>query len=323
MNVNTINLGGTNFPIEDTEARRRITAIGEIMTGDPSALGTDMSAQFAAEINAAPFSGNVWAWIQARIHAGNFDGINVGDFIQFTAGGNVIKAEIAGINTYKNYGDTPVPNHIDFISRDCWPVLKPMNPFNYNNGTTEDSSPWKASDLYFWLNSLQGNVVGSAAADGLPLNPVDYRNNGVWDKLPVILQNVIVQKRLLLPRRYTAGSLLTDDNLWDWKDAGLLWIPSEVEVYGMGVWGSTVLTPTTTQPNGYATGGFQQYPIFANNMRRVKNSADGSGSRSGWWLLSACGGDSTAFCYVHTTGRANTAFATGTGVRAPLCFRIA
>ena len=273
--------------------------------------GVDLTVKFAGEIG----STNVWTWIKQRIDAAEMDGyegLNIHDYIPFVAGGNVIKAEIGGIDTYYNYGDTAVPHHIDFISRDCWPDTHVFNKVNYNNGTSVSPSPWLASDLYAWLNSLAMQVPNATTANPAMVD-VDYSATGVYDKLPAELKAVIVQKRALLPSRYTAGSLLTDDNSWAWADMGKLWIPSEIEVYGCEHWGSK---------NGYSSGGFQQYPIFATNMKRVKGAGDG-GTRASWWLLSASGGNSTNFALVGNAGNGNNNHASHTTIRAPLCFRIA
>ena len=169
-NVNTVNLGGTNYPIEDTAARSaaqsaasaagdaRTTADSaaraanvaqeaiELLAGDPSLPGRSLATVFADEIAAAPYSGNAWAWIQARIRAGNIGGIGIADVLQLTlSDGKSFNKEIAGINTYKGYGDTEVGNHIDFISRELHPDTTRFNPANYNNGTTVSPNPWLAS----------------------------------------------------------------------------------------------------------------------------------------------------------------------------------
>ena len=274
--------------------------------------GIDLTVEYAAEIAVEPYNGDVWAWIKARIQAANYTGLHIGDYIPFVAGGNVIKAEIGGIDTYYNYGDTAVPHHIDFISRDCWPDAHVFNKVNYNNGTSVSPHPWLASDLYAWLNGLAMQVPNSTTADPTMVD-VDYSATGVYNKLPAELKTVIVQKRAILPSRYTAGSLLIDDNSWAWADMGKLWVPSEIEVYGCEHWGSK---------NGYSSGGFQQYPIFATNMKRVKGAGDG-GARATWWLLSACGGNSTSFAAVGSTGYGGNRTASNTTIRAPLCFRIA
>lgn len=94
--------------------------------------GTNLAEKFKDEI--ANYS-DIWQWIKARIKAGNFAGIHVNDFIRWqTTDNKWIESRVAGINTYKGYGDRETPNHIDFISKDLWPTLHAMNPVNYNNG---------------------------------------------------------------------------------------------------------------------------------------------------------------------------------------------
>ena len=98
--------------------------------------GVDLTQKFADEISASPYSGDAWAWIQARIQAGNFKGIRIGDYIPFTANSNTYNAQVAGINTYKGYGDTDhiVGNHIDFVCSKLWNSRPSYNMVNYNNG---------------------------------------------------------------------------------------------------------------------------------------------------------------------------------------------
>lgn len=191
--------------------------------------GDDLTFKFAADISGFP---SVWDWIKARIQAGSFIGLHVGDYIPFLAGGNSIKAEIAGINTYYKSGNPDIiGHHIDFISRDCWPETHVWNKVDYNNGTTVSPYPWLASDIYAWLNSLAINVPNTATANPA-LVAVDYTTTGVLDKLPTALRNVIVSKWVLLPQRYRADALLTDDNASIWVEMGELWLPSEFEVCG-------------------------------------------------------------------------------------------
>ena len=342
--------------------------ISNLRFGDPYD-GVDLVAKFADEISGYA---DPWAWIQARIRAGNFTGVHVNDYISFTTTNNVpLKACVGGINTYKGYGDTPVGNHIDFICRELWPTLKPVNPVNYNNGlipvetitsdgiTTEftltkemtaissvtqggtgltnysyDAStfkltfteapaagaitvtgtgteyPWLASDLYLFLNSLAGQIPNSTG-----LNPavkhVDYTQGGVFYYLPTALKNVIVEKRAMLPKRYSASGLLSDDNAWGWENIGKLWLPTEAEVYGMPVWGGK---------GGYAVGGSAvQYPIFIGTMNRIKGRY---GSRYNWWVLSVCSGNTTYWCSVYYDGLAYVYNASATYIAAPVCFRI-
>ena len=319
-NISKITIGGVTYDIEDGEARR----ILQLQSGGLGVSeGSNLEEVFADEIAAThglDQEAKKWNWIRQRIRNSNFAGLFVGDYIPFTISqGDVsLKAEIAGINTYKNYGDTgfEVGNHIDFITRDCHPAETRFNIANFNNGTTVSPAPWLSSELYAKLNNLQMQVPSVAGATPT-LITADFRSNGVYGTLPSALRDVIVQKRALIPRRHSAGVLLIDDTSWGWADIGYLWIPSEMEVYGTNVWGS--LVPATP---GNSIGGFQQYPIFANNMKRVKHAGEG-GPRSRWWLLSARGGSSTHFCSVHSIGHANHDNASTATLRVPLCFRIA
>ncbi len=289
--------------------------------------GADLSVAFAGEIAAAPYGGDVWAWIRGRIRAGNFAGLHVGDYIPFTTlpgsyalgngtlvnreAGCAVRAEIAGMDTYYRYGQPQVPHHIDFVSRNCWPDSHPFNKAAFNNGTTVSPLPWMAGDMKRWLNSEKGDVPGTV--DATPtLVSVDYLATGVYDKLPAALRNVIVQKRLMVSRRYTAGSLRTSDDDWGWADIGKLWLPTEAEICGYNVWGT----------RARSCGGQAQYPLFAHNMKRVKGPGDNTRSR--WWTLVPQDGSGGNFCVVDDAGVMTLITAANANdVYAPVCFRVA
>ncbi len=285
--------------------------------------GVNLGTKFSTEI--ANYT-DVWAWLHARIAANDFTGIHVGDYIpiSFTSPSSfTLNAQVAGINTYKNYGDDGhiVPSHIDFICDKLWPTTHVMNKKNYNNGVpaftpeggTEIAAqehPWLASDLYHYINSLPG-YVPDAATENPAMTAVDYTADGIYSRLPAALKAVIIEKRAYIPKRFSASELLTDDNAGDWADIGKLWIPSEVEVYG---------SPRWSGQTGYGMAGFVQYPLFIDNTLQVKKK---SGSRSRWWLLSACSGNTTGFCNVHSSGYAYYHNASFTSIAAPVCFRVA
>lgn len=292
---------------------------GELSPLSAAYEGADLTQRYAAEISGtagADAEAKKWNWIKARIQAKNYVGIHIGDYIPFAlTDGKQFKAEVAGIDTYYNYGDTPVGHHIDFITRDCHPDPRAWNKVDYNNGTNISPNPWLACDLYAWLNN-KAMWVPNATTASQALVAVDYTTTGVLGKLPAALSAVIVEKRLLVPHRYTASDVLIDDNTWSWQNVGKLWVPFEFEVCGCNVWGSNA------SPNqGYSIGGFVQYPIFSCNMKRVKGAGDG-GARATWWLASARGGGSTFAASVSHYGGANNNDASNTGVRAPLCFRV-
>lgn len=278
------------------------------VTSDHIYPGVDLTVKFADEIKGYT---DEWEWIKARKNAGNYAGIHVGDYIPVTcSNGYVLNAQIAGINTYKGYADQQVGEHIDFICKELWNDLHVFNKVNYNNGNANSPSPFLASDLNYWLNSMSGDVPNSTS-DASVTTAVDYTAGGVLYYLPDKLKNQIIAKRALLPSRYTDGSILTADNNWSWQSTGKLWIPSEVEVYGAPCWGNS----------GYGMGGFVQYPLFACNMNRAKLRC-ASKDRYGWWLLSAYAGHSTDFAIVDYGGLCYYYSATRAWVAAPVCFRI-
>ena len=275
------------------------------VNGDGYYPGENLVSKFASEI--ANYT-DEWAWIKARIQAGNFSKMHVGDYIPVTCSNSpatTFNARIAGINTYKNYGDTAVSNHIDFISNIVWPTTFKMNLVNFNNGLDADHPyPWLSSNGYHFLNSLSGNVPNGTG--NLPATEaVDYTSGGVYYYLPTKLKNVIVQKRIYLPKRFSASGIQSNDTDGGWENIGKLWLPSEMEVAGCAVWGNT----------GRGNMGFVQYPLFANNMNR-------NIGRYTWCTLSATAGNSSSFVSVAGNGIVSTSYASG-DARGPVCFRVA
>lgn len=245
--------------------------------------GVNLETKFAAEI--AGYS-DVWAWVKARAQAGNFIGLHVGDYVQFTVGADTVQAQIAGMDTYYKTGDSELGHHIDFISRDCLTATYKWNTTNINNGNGTNAAPWMVSAL-------------KASLDGLVTS------------LPAGLQSVVVTKLAMIETRYTSGSTLTDSTLWDWNNMGKLWVPSEFEVFGTIVWGT----------RGYSQNGGVQYPIFGNSWKNRIKGLGHNGERTSWWLSSVCGGNSTTCCRVSYNGSPSYYNASG-ALRVPLCFRI-
>lgn len=173
---------------------------------------------------------------------------------------------------------------------------------------TGSEYPWLSCDAYLYANSLAGHVP-----NGTGLNPaikrVDYTNDGIYHYLPDWLKSVIIDKRVLLGKRYSTSGVLSNENGLGWVNLGKLWFPAEMEVYGCPVWGSN---------GGYGLGGSIQYPLFMGNMRRVKKR---NGSRNYWWLLSPHT-NAAYWCSVTSDGNALYYNASADWVAAPVCFRI-
>jgi hypothetical protein len=187
----------------------------------------------------------------------------VGDYKTITLStGETVVMEIAGINTYKGYGDVVVGPHIDWISRDCMATVYQYNSTATNNGTKSEPNPWRASDLYNTLNTT------------------------VYSTLPTDLQTVIAEKRMRIEQRYSSSGSATTGTGLEWNSVGKLWLPTEVEMTGCVYWGAPM----------YSVGSVQ-YPLNAQGTANHTNK-----SRKNWWLMNAIVDDSERFCGFNVGG---------------------
>ena len=251
--------------------------------------GENLATRHASEISAFPHNGRVSSWIQSRIKAGNYEGIYVNDYIPILMDGQEVRMSVAGIDPYRRFGDSEIEHHIDFISRNCIMFEHAWNTYaEFNNGTSENPSPWICSDFKKWLNSEKGNV-----ATGLNTHvAVDYTTTGIFTKLPIDWQAVITPKYAQVPYRYTSGVLVNNDNMYGWENIGRMWIPFEVEVIGRSSFASF---------NGYSSSGMLQYKVFENESMRIKRNRE-SGERIDYWLASAAGNSTTSAVCVRPGG---------------------
>lgn len=159
-----------------------------------------------------------WAEISTKIKAADFTGLRVGDykdivlngtFYDAAAAGNktmsnlTFRMEIAGIDSYYQYGDVAVPHHIDFISRDCYSEILLYNATDTNSGS------FIGSALFTTMNGASGIV----------------------QLLPSDVAAVTIIKRGLTETKTGA-----DASSWAWNDMGKLWLPTEREVWGNPAW---------------------------------------------------------------------------------------
>lgn len=281
---------GDKSNLTTTDKSSVVAAVNEV---NANYEGVDLTVKFANEI--ANHS-NEWAWIQSRLDNHNVRDLHVSDYIpiNIAANGGIAaethKAEIAGINTYYNTGDSgrEVGYHIDWITRDCYSETVQFNTGNNNNGTGAGSmqSPFLASNLKSWLD---GTLYGLLDAK---------------------LKAVIKAKRILAPYRYQSGATLTDDNSWGWQDFDKLWVPLEGEIFDSLVWST----------KGFGNGQAVQYPIFANSYEHRMKGAGPSTTRAPWWTASATSGTSTHVVIVSYYGYSSNSSASD-AFCVPVCFR--
>jgi hypothetical protein len=236
-----------------------------------------------------------WAQIKAKIAAGDFTGLRVGDYKDITLNGtfydaaaeanktitnNVFRMEIAGIDSYYRYADTNVPHHIDFISRDC------LAGNLLYNATDTNSGAYIGSALFTTLNGA----------------------NGLQSLLPSDVAAVILTKRGMTEVKTAASA-----SSWAWNDMGKLWLPTEQEVWGHVTWAE----------HGYGGGLSVHYPIFHDGLRHIVKGDGNGGGRCAWWCASSMAGSAACFCLVSSPGDPTNTSATSASVRVPLCFRVA
>ena len=276
--------------------------------------GADLSVKFADEIAAAPYSGDVWAWIQARTQAGNYSGIHIFDWLPFTADGHDYQAQIAGINTATGYGDTPIGNHIDFITKELWHVKRAMNVVDYNNGAvlpdgSREECDWLVADLKHYLNSESGYIVTDV--ESRTVETVDYTDSGVYKYLPAALKSVIIEKRTYQLGRYVSFTDALEPQFILWKNIGKLWIPTDYEMIGM----DSIAATNIMRLQSYVA----RYPLFTGNARtRLKKCGT---EPSKWWTMSPPR-NATKYTVIDDYAAPQFLPASTADVGFPICFRI-
>lgn len=299
-----------------TDAETAITTLQNVATAilaeaardEAAANGTypgrDLTQIFLEEIGGYD---DEWQWLHARIQAGNFAGIRIGDYIPVTcSNGFQFNARVAGVNTYKGSGSSSVPNHIDFFGDKGWPVLVKMNPADNNNGVSGRSVPFMASNAYYYLNSEAGSVPNSATAPTETVD-VDYTADGVYYNLPAALKAVITAKRVNTTGRYSATGLVDSGRTSASIVIGKLWLPFEPEVSGCAAIGNL----------RDAACGLMRYPLFQN----WPGASIGRASDDIYWLASAAEGETAGFVVVRRYGDMAIRTAT-TESKLPICFRV-
>lgn len=220
------------------------------------------------------------------------NGISIGDYKDTTSlNGNTVRMQICGIDTYTSVGASTnnVGTHIDWISVGTI-SRKPFNSTPTNNGTSTNNNPYKSSEMY------------------------SYLQNTLFKSLPVDLQNVIVDKYMVVENRFDEVGLISKSQGTSEISLGKLWLPTEYEIFG------SVICGTKRWSAGYGI----QYPLFANNgitkMKGINTIEQGRGNY--WWLLNSADDSTSDFCIVDITGKPDTTPSDNSYCGVPICFRL-
>ena len=153
------------------------------------------------------------AWLQSITKNGtfiNYD-LQIGDYLPVTLnnGSNtVMNYQLAGFDTYYNAGNPSNPHMITLVPTLFYDTNIHFNETNTNQGTAEENSPWRASNLFKWCNET------------------------FYSWLPEAWQNALLDIAVSLPTRYSSASSLQNDTGYKWGKLGKVWVPSEIETRG-------------------------------------------------------------------------------------------
>ena len=102
--------------------------------------GRNLSEVFALEI--VGYTDDA-AWFNARIKAGNFDGIYVKDYFDIKlSDGKVMRYRIGAIDPYLNCCDEEITDHhVMMVPDTVWPDSVVWNTTNNNNGNASEKHP--------------------------------------------------------------------------------------------------------------------------------------------------------------------------------------
>lgn len=247
-------------------------------------LGANIATKFAEEIG----STDPITWLKNRAAAGNFDGLEIGMYLPVTLndGKNTqMKYQIAGFDQYYGVGDTVNGHMITLVPAIVYPENVKFNSTNDNNGSADETTPWRNSELFEWMNTT------------------------FYNYLPAAWKSALKDIRVYQAIRYSESGKLTDDNGGAWISLGKVWAPSEIEVFG-----STRVSSSHNKPTIIACTD-RQLPIFESGRTVIR-------SRAAWWGRLAAAGSSTYVCCVSYTG-ASTCYAASTASIRPLpCFHV-
>lgn len=279
--------------------------------------GNDLTVKFALEIG---LYSSVADWLHARCAAGNFTGIYPGDYFWDNMAAGTIagtsvpatrkKIYIAGIDLYYGTGDTEInTHHITCFTLSDQNMT--WNDVNNNNGSGYSEHPWVASKLYAVLNGVNNASTNKVGACGYNASGAGY-----YQLFSSGLRARMIEQRAFMGKRYSTTAALNDNNGQAWVGRGLVFAPSEIEVYGCPIH-SISGDGTLWQKDSF--GPWCHWPIFKSAGYRGRLRF----GRLGFWLCSVPGGASAIACVVYGCGLASAYGTSYTGLRAPLCFHIA
>lgn len=233
---------------------------------------------------------------QIAVSQGDFSNICIGDYWPITLNGTyydyagrknitltdaVVEMEVVAIDPYLYYGDSgdlaTGTHHVVMISRDLLP-----NAVQYCRSATawhssSASCPWLGSAMYATLNTQSNGLVNLVTATDLGGYIYTGNSNGG-------MRHYV--------EKLKSSEMTTEEG--QWINRGILWLPTEVEIFGksiMGFWTDQQYEDTVyTDFDPWATSimessGIQFRAFNESSKYRVKRLGKG-GAVNRWWTAS-------------------------------------
>ena len=239
-------------------------------------VGENLASKFQVEIG----SNHIANWLASRASQGNFEGINIGDYVNIACSGTTRRYVIADIDPFYNCGNSGqrMTHHIVMVPATLWKLSSSLDGSYYNsaspgtirwttgsnnNGTSTETSPYMASNLHKWESEV------------------------AIKQFPKEWQDVMINRIDMVEVRYSTSSTLTDANGTKWVSLGKLWSPSIVDIYGNNAYASTNTT----------YGLSQQFAIFSKLSNATKYTSNNNA-----WTRTIAGSSSTNILGFDNTG---------------------
>ncbi len=268
--------GGTKYFCRDLEAQADLAGLGSLASKNQASLTADVSGVLPIANGGAGtglnknkiFGGrnlgtSYTAAQKASIANGTFDGMFLGDYWSI----NSVTWRIAGFNYYINKGDAACSTNHLLIFPDENLLSADGSTTHYMNDTNTTEGGYKATKLRSTYLSQCLSKVQAAFGSG----------------------NILSHKELI-SNAISSG----EASGWEWVSTQIE-IPSEVQIYGSSIWGSSTITTGGTGCNiGTA---YPMFPLFAVAPQYAINRSQS------YWLRDVV--SASYFAYVDYLGTAH------------------
>lgn len=246
--------------------------------------------------------------ICARISAGTFEDLYIGDYFDITItseyrANEVVRCVLAGFDTYLHNGSTSLEkHHAAIIPKNCFADAHQMNSTN-TTGQSENTA--NASGLKAYAGSDMHNIVLPKYATAI--------SNAIGSSHLIKRTTVLSNDMNPTTASCAGGGYAGASTDWGWYET-YLQLLSEVQVYGTNVLSSSFFD--TGESN-------LQLPLFrldsgAKVCKIGGTDTVNASNRTFWWLKNLA--DSTSFCYVSDGGYSSYCWASyALGVRPLFC----